>query len=209
MILRHPGQAVPECPGAGLGWDSAPTLCVPSRALPFSSKRRIVKLVGMSRVGSNFVGQGRFEGSGVLAESLSGASKRALLGSGVVGWWGLVFGHDWDQTPDCVGVTLVASHVHQKRGTALGVSAVGRSIDTQPWGCEPVRAGQAARRSCAALTLVSAHRFGQRFVDLACDVALQHPGDLTHGFAFRCAADDVVAGGVMRRHPHKHDSVDR
>ena len=139
--------------------------------------------------------------------TVRGDARRAVRG--VVGWWGSVFGHDWDQTPDWFGVTLVESHVHQSAGPP-GCSTVGMSIDTQPWlGCEPVRAGQTARRSCAALTLVSAHRFRQRFVDLAGDVPLQHACDLTHGFALRGTADDVVAGGVIRGHTDKHDPVDR
>ncbi len=47
-----------------------------------------------------------------------GASKPALL----MAVWvllGVVFGHDWDQTPDGFGVKLVESHVHQSRAARV------------------------------------------------------------------------------------------
>jgi hypothetical protein len=53
-----------------------------------------------------------------------GASKQGLV---VVMMVGLVFGHDWDQTPEDFGVTLVASHVHQEAGPAGVVG--GRQIN--------------------------------------------------------------------------------
>ena len=47
-----------------------------------------------------------------------GASKWVLLVVWLV-FGCLVFGHDWDQTPDDVGVTLVESHVHQSRAAGV------------------------------------------------------------------------------------------
>ena len=38
---------------------------------------------------------------------------------------------------------------------------------------------------------------GQGLEDLACDVALEHPGDLAHRFALGAASGDVVAGALL------------
>ena len=124
----------------------------------------------------------------MLEASVSGALKQALLGWLVGGV--RCSGTTGIRHPTGVGVTLVESHVHQWQDRRDDRRSACQLIHN-PFGCEPVRAGQAAKQSCKTLTLVSADCLRQGLVDLAGDVALQHACDLAHGFAFGGAPCDV------------------